>query len=57
MYGILRRVGESSWEGGLHGYRVYISERGGQWYIERSGQWYVWLCPRGEWTERCLRSN
>jgi hypothetical protein len=49
MDGILRRVGERSWEGELHGYCVYISERGGRWDL--------WLSPRGEWTERCLRAR
>jgi hypothetical protein len=48
MEGLLRRVGEHIWEGELHGYRVYISERG--------SQRYVWLSPRGEWTKRCLRA-
>jgi hypothetical protein len=47
MEGRLRRTGEQSSVGELHGYRVYVSERG--------GQWYVWLCPGGEWTEACLR--
>jgi hypothetical protein len=49
MEGRLRRTGDHSWEGELHGYHVYISERG--------GQWCVWLCPGGEWTERCLRAR
>jgi len=46
MDGILRRVGDDAGEDELHGYRVYISGRG--------GQWDVWLCPGGEWTEACL---
>jgi hypothetical protein len=33
MEGRLRRIGDDAWEGELHGYRVYISERGGQWYV------------------------
>jgi hypothetical protein len=33
----------------LHDYRVFIGERG--------GQWYVWLMPRGEWTEAVLRAD
>ena len=41
MEGRLRRVSKRTWEGELHGYRVFIGERG--------GQWYVWLCPCGEW--------
>jgi hypothetical protein len=49
MEGRLRRIGDNSWEGELDGYRVYISERGGQWYL--------WLSPGGEWTERCLRAR
>jgi hypothetical protein len=47
MEGLLRRNGEHGWEGELHGYLVHIAEI--------SGQWYVWLMPRGEWTERCIR--
>jgi hypothetical protein len=31
----------------LHGYKVYIREQ--------DGQWLLWLSPRGEWVERCLR--
>jgi hypothetical protein len=49
MEGRLRRIGEHAWEGELHGYCVYISEQG--------GQWYVWLSPGGEWVERCLRAD
>src|SRR5262245_61821789 len=46
MEGRLRRVGDS-WEGELHGYKVYTREQ--------VGQWLLWLSPRGEWVERCLR--
>jgi hypothetical protein len=49
MEGRLRRTGNHSWEGELHGYRVYIRERGDRWYL--------WLCPGGEWTEVCLRAR
>jgi hypothetical protein len=46
MEGQLRRVGDHSWEGELHCYRVHIGQH--------TGDWYVWLAL-GEWTQRCLR--
>jgi len=33
----------------LHDYRVYIGKL--------SFGWSVWLMPRGEWTEACLRAE
>jgi hypothetical protein len=47
MEGRLRRVGNHTWVGELHGYHVHIGKL--------NDSWYVWLMPGGQWTERCLR--
>ena len=49
MEGRLRRIGEHSWEGELHGYLVHIRHQDDLWYVR--------LMPRGEWTERCLQAR
>ena len=49
MDGILRWTGHHSWDGWLHGYHVHVGKL--------SYGWFVWLAPRGEWTEACLRAD
>jgi hypothetical protein len=46
MEGRLRRIGEHSLEGELHGYPVHIRQH--------DDSWYVWLMPGRQWTERCI---